>query len=177
MNDILYTNYKNVRNLVWKILIRYKITNFPLDISALAHKLNIQIHEVAYLPKNIYALSYNDNGNKYIDFISRNNVDTDRFTLAHELGHILLHHNSKDGFTQYQEEQANIFAARLLAPMIVIRKCDPKSSYELSDIFGMSPESASIRFNRYLEIKKRNKFLTNSLEREYYTLYTKSKAN
>lgn len=177
MNDSLYTNYKKVRDLALQILTQYRVTTFPVDIPDLAHKLNIQIHGVTYLPKNIYALSYNDNGATCIDFVSRNNVNADRFTLAHELGHILLDNFSKDGVNEYQEEQANMFAARLLAPMIIVREYDPRSAAELSDIFGISLESANIRFNRYLEIKKRNKFLINSLEKEYYKIYTNSKAN
>lgn len=178
MSDlILYNQYKDARDLVWKILTQYKIVDFPFNISRLARKMNIDVNEVSYLPNGAYAVSYKSNGNAYIDYVPTDNVAADRFTLAHELGHILLDNFSKDGVNEYQEEQANMFAARLLAPMIIVREYDPKSAAELSDIFGISLESANIRFNRYLEIKKRNKFLTNSLEKEYYKIYTNSKAN
>jgi len=172
MNDrFLYDSYRDARDVVWKVLTRYKVVDFPVNVSRLAQKLNIDVNEDAYLPNGLYAVSYSDGKKNYIEFVSSGNVAVDRFTLAHELGHLLLRHKSASSRKEYEEEQANIFAARLLAPMIIIREHDPSSAAELSDIFGMSASSANIRFNRYLEIKKRNKFLTNSLEKEYYNIY------
>ena len=164
----LYFAYKNARNLAWKILINQKITNFPIDIKNVANKLGIIVIEAKHLPHKLYAISFSQNSQTYISYIPSNNINTDRFTIAHELGHLLLQHKAN---SEHQEEQANIFASRLLAPMIVINDLAPDSAEELSDLFGLSLESATIRYNRYLEIKDRNKFLTSTLEREYYNLY------
>ncbi|MCX4366477.1 MAG: ImmA/IrrE family metallo-endopeptidase [Clostridia bacterium] len=171
MSDLLYNYYKNVRNFVWKILIKYKIVDFPIKIKDLANKLGVLVNKVEYLPNDFYAVSYNQNGINNIDYISSGNINTDRFTIAHELGHLLLQHKADKGYSEYQEEQANIFASRLLAPMIIVREHDPNTPDDLARIFGLSLESATIRYNRYLEIKERNKFLTSELEREYYNIY------
>ncbi len=171
----LYFAYKNARNLAWKILINQKITNFPIDIKDVANKLGIIVIEAKHLPHKLYAISFSQNSQTYISYIPSNNINTDRFTIAHELGHLLLQHKANKAYSEHQEEQANIFASRLLAPMIVINDLAPDSAEELSDLFGLSLESATIRYNRYIKIKKRNKFLTNNLEKEYYQLYCKTK--
>lgn len=171
----LYNNYKDARNLAWKILIEFKLVKFPINIIKLTNDLNIEVKQINAIPNGLYAVSYTINETTYISYVSSGNINTDRFTIAHELGHLLLKHKANKKYTEYQEEQANIFASRLLAPMIIVRKYDPNSPEELAKIFGLSLESATIRFNRYLEIKERNKFLTNTLEKEYYRLYCETK--
>jgi len=95
MNDrFLYDSYRDARDVVWKVLTRYKVVDFPVNVSRLAQKLNIDVNEVAYLPNGLYAVSYSDGKKNYIEFVSSGNVAVDRFTLAHELGHLLLRHKS-----------------------------------------------------------------------------------
>ena len=69
MSDLLYNYYKNVRNFVWKILIKYKIVDFPIKIKDLANKLGVLVNKVEYLPNDFYAVSYNQNGINNIDYI------------------------------------------------------------------------------------------------------------
>ncbi len=174
MKDLYYA-YKNARNLAWEILINQKLIKFPIDIKKVANNLGIIVIESKRLPHNLYAVSFTQNAQTIISYVSSGNINTDRFTIAHELGHILLKHKADKAYSEYQEEQANVFASRLLAPMIIINDLAPNSAEELSDLFGLSLESATIRYNRYIKIKKRNKFLTNNLEKEYYQLYCKTK--
>ena len=171
MSDLLYNCYKDTRNLVWKILTKYNVVDFPVKIKAFAQELGVNVNQVNRLPNNMYAVSYTHNDVTHIDYVSSGNINTDRFTVAHELGHLLLRHRADKAYSEYQEEQANIFASRLLAPMIIVREHDPKTPEDLARIFGLSLESATIRYNRYLEVKYRNKFLTSELEREYYNIY------
>lgn len=171
MSDLLYNCYKDTRNLVWKILTKYNVVDFPVKIKALAQELGVNVNQVNRLPNNMYAVSYTHNDVTHIDYVSSGNINTDRFTVAHELGHLLLRHRADKAYSEYQEEQANIFASRLLAPMIIINEFAPNSPEDLAKLFGLSLESATIRYNRYLEIKERDKFLTSTLEREYYNIY------
>ncbi|TFC19901.1 ImmA/IrrE family metallo-endopeptidase [Cryobacterium sp. MDB2-10] len=72
-----------------------------------------------------------------------------RFTVAHELGHILLHHDTAPG-DQQQEREADQFAAQLLTPREVIGNQLPRSVNisrldELSRFWGVSVESLLIR--------------------------------
>ncbi len=80
----------------------------------------------------------------------------DRFTIAHELGHFFLHHNSqlcpKEGFTRRGSDrlewQANWFAAELLMPedtfLAEAERCN-RDEETLSRIFGVSKSAASVR--------------------------------
>ena len=54
------------------------------------------------------------------------------FTLAHEVGHIYLDHSSDD---RENERQANLFAAALLAPRVLVR--------EISQVCGLSPAAVA----------------------------------
>lgn len=171
MKDLYYA-YKDARNLAWKILIDQKLVDFPVNVKNVVENLGINLKEVKQLPDNLFAVSFTHDKDTFISYVSSGNVNIDRFTIAHELGHLLLRHRAADkAYSEYQEEQANIFASRLLAPMIIVREHDPKTPEDLARIFGLSLESATIRYNRYLEIKERDKFLTSTLEREYYNLY------
>jgi len=86
-----------------------------------------------------------------------------RFTLAHEVGHLILHMNHRhyklmhryhgdyrtptndENKNQSAEWQANVFAASLLMPAKLVRKI--QTANDVSNIFGVSKQTAEIRFN------------------------------
>lgn len=83
-----------------------------------------------------------------------------RFTLAHELGHLILHRNvamaraqKSDALPVYQlaEPQANQFAACLLMPMQLILAND--SADDLIERFGVSREAANYRLSKLKRLK------------------------
>lgn len=166
----LYEKYKDARDLAWKVLIEYSLFDFPINVKNLAEKLGIAVKKVKKLQQDCYSISFKLGDNYLIAYTDSGSEATNRFTIAHEIGHILMHGKLNET-SEYWEEQANIFASRLLMPMIVINHFDIKSDTELSNIFGVSPEAAKIRYQRYIEIKKRNKFLLSSLEKKYYELF------
>ncbi len=72
-----------------------------------------------------------------------------RFTIAHEIGHLLLGHacNDRQDDGSHNETEANIFAAELLMPLSLIKK-DFASLHdvgELSKLYRVSAESVTIR--------------------------------
>lgn len=67
-----------------------------------------------------------------------NDVMRHRFSAAHELGHIVLHHG-RQGTDSQLERQANMFAAEFLTPCEVIRDELPRR----------------VNFNRYAELSQR----------------------
>ncbi|HFT1684962.1 ImmA/IrrE family metallo-endopeptidase [Providencia stuartii] len=83
-----------------------------------------------------------------------NGVPRDRFTLAHELGHIVLHENapqqyasaqsviSNHHYTEDAEWQANEFAASFLIDLE--NKPVLKTPLLISETFGVSPEVSGI---------------------------------
>ncbi len=164
-----YKAYRDARNLAWQILIQYELFDFPIDCRQLARRMKIIVNDVPTLPVQAYALSFHQNGEYLIGYIRSGNVDTDRFTIAHEIGHILMQHIESPN--EYAEQQANVFASRLLSPIIVIRHHEMHDALELTRFFGISEEAAQIRWDRYMLLRERNEFLRNPNEQIYYDLY------
>ena len=84
-----------------------------------------------------------------------------RLTLAHELGHYILHlfqpimARSKDSAIKSYEDsewQANCFAGLVLAPTNEVAQI--ANAQEISETFGITPKAAEVRLNQ--SIKKSN---------------------
>lgn len=116
--------------------------------------LTIPSENAIYLRSDVYHRASND-------------CPTDRFTVAHEIGHHFLHKNVPVVFHQANrprtlkpeqdsEWQANIFGAALLMPLQRLRKC--KSLDEAAVKFGVSRKTAAF-FNRALAKAKMMKQL------------------
>jgi len=69
-----------------------------------------------------------------------------RWTIAHELGHILLGHllNEKREY-EAEEAEANYFAKQLLMPLATLDKLGARTAKEISTACDVSMEAASIR--------------------------------
>ena len=66
-------------------------SKFPRNVISICEKLNIQVRETENLPDNISGLIYKDN-TKYCILVNGNqSAGRKSFTIAHELGHYLLH--------------------------------------------------------------------------------------
>lgn len=182
-----YENYKIARDRAWKTLIRYNVNSLPVDVLDICQKSGVLVYnyvEGYELISNLGLERYTKNDgftirleNRYIIFY--NNFITSfgrvRFTLAHEIGHIALKHLKKDATAwnrideappNNQEIQANIFAARLLAPACVLHEMGVKSAEQLQAVTGLSHAAAKIRFERLQELRKRKAFYKNPYEIE-----------
>ena len=104
-----------------------------------------------------------------------------RFTMAHEIGHIVLDHpinpiiyrNSEVDENQSPTEiQANIFARDLLMPAGVLAKLHVTTVDEIMRICNVSYTSAQIRLERLTELYKRNKFGAHPLERQVISQFS-----
>lgn len=71
---------------------------------------------------------YDPKSQKYLIFYNdKKNIATIRFTLAHELGHVLLKHTVDDSVAR---KEASCFARNLLCPVPVIDRFNLQSIYE-----------------------------------------------
>ncbi|HBF5908433.1 ImmA/IrrE family metallo-endopeptidase [Clostridioides difficile] len=106
-----------------------------------------------------HGLTYTNEGNiKIREDVYLNAVEgkgRDRFTMAHELGHFLLHNpknvilartKSKTKIYEDAEWQADTFAAELLMPIDMITDEDDIDS--ISRKFGVSAKAAEVRLNK-----------------------------
>lgn len=110
--------------------------------------------------------SFFDRG-EYAIFINEKIPPTrQKFTIAHEIGHIYLGHHkalrtqalsytSPDGADKQWESEANIFARNILIPVDAARRWKKYSNFEKATIFGISEEAVRLRY-LYLESDARS---------------------
>lgn len=177
---MLYGKYKSVRNAVWKTLIELEINQLPVSVDYITDKLGIkQIRNCdlknPLLTSNERGLSILAKGNWYIVYNEKEPISVRRFTVAHEIGHILLGHlliNNKKYRTfqkrDEEEQAADMFAARLLAPACVLWGLNLHTPEEIQIVCNISHQSAIIRAERMEILYQRNMFLTSTLEQKVY---------
>lgn len=70
-----------------------------------------------------------------------------RFTIAHEIGHLLLGHDCVKDDSTHNETEANIFAGELLVPTAFIKKDFPRlmDLKELSKLYRVSDQTLTIK--------------------------------
>lgn len=178
---MFYGVYKNVRNAAWRCLIDFDINFLPTNVIKITDTAEIKvirnstIHMLApnefgasYIAENTNAwrIVYNDNYSHQIN----------RFTIAHELGHIFLGHELRQGkhsmtFGKSQpkeEHEADSFAYRLLSPACVIWALKLHQADEIAELCDIENDRAKTRAKRMRILYERDKFFLSRLERKVY---------
>lgn len=175
-----YAIYKDIRDSAWKCLLDFKLDRLPIDILKITRAANIHVIRDSIVSD----LLSGENGKAYYDGICWRIIYNDtapvaerRFTIAHELGHIFLGHDLK--YAKYvgtqefigkhkSEQQADMFALRLLCPACVLHSLNLNTPTEIATACKVPLDMAALRAARMRELNKRNKFLTSPLEKEVY---------
>lgn len=98
--------------------------------------------------------------NRFVIAINENSCGERRrrFTIAHELGHCVLGHvqnlDEKPALSDFEERQADKFAADFLAPLAVLILCMVESPDEIKRLCGISSQAAEIRFKELVKLKR-----------------------
>ena len=192
-------NYKNSRDAAWKILIKNKVKDLPVDIFKICRSERIRVITYRDGSELIEQLSLREHmvGNdafslsRIIFYDDTTSPERQRFSVAHELGHIVLHQNVGPTVKNREispgddpiEAEANVFASRLLAPLCVLHFLGVNSSEEIAKICHISITAARIRYARLCAIRARNRemsertgrgcFLLSQLERKVYRNFRK----
>lgn len=190
-----YSNYKKSRDLSWQVLIDNNITELPVKVSQICKKLHIPIisYEKGYEvieDAGLRDCCEKNDGLTFAGAIFYNqdcSIGRQRFTVAHELGHILLHtkgiyNREPSPNDKPVEQEANVFASRILAPACVLWGIGVKSAEEISQICDISITSAKFRMERLTILYKREQaflqqygkscFLMSSAEKAVYELFS-----
>lgn len=185
-----YKNYQNARDAAWRILLDCNIDQLPVRLNPVCRKLKIrvltygqgtEIIEWAKLSQAVHrtdGMTFYTGETPIILFDEKALPARTRFTVAHELGHIILGHVKPGNVTTVnreprpndapEERAANQFAARLLAPACVLWGLDVHTPEEIMELCHISRQAAIFRANRMEELYQRNKFMMSPLEREVY---------
>lgn len=136
------------------LLGKLKVNSLPIPVEQLAKAAGAKVsHRV--LEGEVSGLLYNKGGKSVIGVNSLHPKTRQRFTIAHELGHLVLQHGdilvdkhilyrnsrSQEGIDQIEIE-ANSFAAELLMPELMIRReltqthLDPEDQDALEALAG-----------------------------------------
>lgn len=129
----------------------------PVDIYSIAEFLGLEVQEEAMEDELSGYIEPRGSG-WMIGVNSYHHPNRQRFTIAHELGHFLLHRPTekhidvtfarRSGQRNKEEHQADSFAAELLMPEVEIRKliADGETSLErLAAHFNVSAMAAKFR--------------------------------
>lgn len=170
-----YKDYQNSRDAVWELLIRHQVNRLPVKVGAICKQEGIAVRY--YRPTDDSDGYSTIIGNQPVIFVSSATpVPRQRFTCAHELGHIILGHVGKYELVNREpaagdnpiEQEANVFASRLLAPACVLWGCHVQSADDIMELCGISRQAAEYRMERMRLLYARNKFLVSPKERQLY---------
>ena len=168
--------YAKIRNYAWLFLIRNNISSLPLDVENIAIRnswLLIDQEQNTELVDRIDKQRHNQNLDGFTCIYKRRifiiykqlqNKGRQLFTIAHEFGHIELYHLDKLTSEEYERE-ANMFAARILMPLCVLKECNALTTASISNLCGTSLQSSKYRADRLNLLINRNKFYTSKFER------------
>jgi Zn-dependent peptidase ImmA (M78 family) len=144
----------------------------PVDVTAAAESLDLSVVEQD-LEGSVSAMLVVKDGHGVIGVNANHHPNRRRFSVAHEIGHYLLHRDSASVFvdatpvffrdgtssagTEQQEVEANAFAAELLMPAAAVREklqqqavdpYDDAAVHRLARAFGVSTQALTIKLVR-----------------------------
>ena len=188
-----YAHYRGARDAAWRILLDAGIGHLPVDLTCVIRHLNILAVTYAespgllsYLASRGRAVSedgftvLSESGPVILYGDAVRPEGRRRFTMAHELGHIILGHRPDESGvlsrwnrwdaenSDPREAEANIFASRLMAPARVLHALGAYSVYEIMELTGLSYTAALIRAERMAELARRGAWDRSPLERRVY---------
>ena len=182
-----YKNYQNTRDAVWKIMLDCGVDRLPVDLNHICRKLGVGVYryeDVQGLPDvalQADGLLYFEGDVPVILYDQDKPPMRIRFTIAHELGHLILGHVGPGECTPVNRElfhadnpvevAANRFAIRLLAPACVLWGLEAHTPEEIARLCNISRKAAQFRAERMAVLYQREKFLISPLERQVYARF------
>lgn len=131
--------------------------NLPIDIPKIAKTLDLSLKEGNFVSEEV--LGAYDKASKTIYVSKSDTYERKVFTIAHEMGHFVLHSTKEketffrkdlilaDKEEREEEKEANCFAANILMPKgTLIRYLELTKNIErLADLFGVSQSALLLR--------------------------------
>ena len=127
----------------------------PVPVAEMARALGASVHEARHFGSLEGALDYRD-GRPLIWVNTEHSATKKRFTIAHEIGHLMLHPEGmrfrEESYVgpfskKVEERQANTFAAHLLMPLHFLEPIVTARKVRLSEVASLfNVSEASIKW-------------------------------
>ena len=145
-------------------IIRRHQQNIPVHIVPMANELGVSVFKNREFPDNLSGLIMKEDDGAYSIHVNGNHAITrQRFTMAHELAHFLLHKDDigngikddflyRSGLSSRKEREANKLAAKLLMPEDLLKNEENAelTISEQADKFWVSHTTMDIRLGEIL---------------------------
>lgn len=130
-----------IRELAMDLVAKYRVTEPPVNVEEIARQEGFEVNK-GNLPPDMSGALYRDKNRVVIAVNASHSRSRQRFTIAHECGHAILHpghdlhldrviaFRRSDLPADRTEAEANEFAASLLMPEVLLR--DMVNEMELS---------------------------------------------
>jgi Zn-dependent peptidase ImmA (M78 family) len=149
-------NVKEIENRAYELLTKFDVASYPIPIEDLARSLGIRVHYEPF-DGDLSGILLRDEDRTIIGINSRHASVRQRFTVAHELGHFLLHAGNKVHVDREfrvnfrdvthttgsagEEMEANRFAAAILMPESLMREAFRRKTSNGFDPLGDDDEA------------------------------------
>jgi predicted transcriptional regulator len=144
------------------LIISQHQSSYPVNVSGIAKDLGINVFVDPNLPANVSGVLRKDKHggtSGYLILVKADHTHArQRFTVAHELGHFVLHRREVNGEIRDDEfyralpgpleRQANEFAADILMPWHLVNKLQDDGVTQLDEMakhLGVSKQALAIR--------------------------------
>ena len=182
---IAYGRYRSYRDAAWYCLYDYEIDRLPVDVRGIAARAGIRVladSAVHVLRPQEKGVAVWDGVRWSIVYDDAQTVETCRYVIAHELGHIFMGHGMERGATDQtvaeqlaraertptHEREADHFAIRLLCPACMLWALDLHTAEEIAAVCLVPVTVAKPRARRMTTLYQRNCFLQSELERRVF---------
>jgi len=149
---LLDKRYEEIKKIVVSLFTELNLDDVPIDCFKICNLLEIKLVKYSDVSektrkackafsKDGFCMEIEKNGQRFF-YIYYDDSMYDRrirFTIMHEIGHIVLEHTEHSDLA---ESEANFFAKYALAPPPLVHKYKPEDYYELANIFQLSLECA-----------------------------------
>ena len=149
-------NYTFILDKILSVFEECGVNSFPLDCANLISQYGYRVftyQELKIKSPELYDIcvacsddAFRDMATKTVAYNTEAPKKRMYFSLAHELGHIVLGHLTETAKT---EAEANFFASNILAPRMAIHYAQCKNEADVTRIFEISCEAAQYAFDDY----------------------------
>lgn len=163
-----YLSEEEIEAKAGELLKQSQQTQAPIDPVVVAESLDVPVYDAEFIRESTSGILRKIDGAFEILVNRHQPLTRQRFSIAHELGHYVLHGETIDRFVdtevnlyrtgplddsrpkRREEIQANLFAAAILMPRSLLKSAVEVTEdlHDLARLFGVSHDAMAIRLGQ-----------------------------